>query len=116
MIVVKEGGLMRRSIRLLTAASGAVILLATPALAQEAASLSVGDEIKGELTADDPASGAEGEKRTHDAYRVTANAGQRLEVVMESDDLDAYLELYDAEGNLIDEDDDGGPGTGARTS
>ena len=49
MIVVKEGGLMRRSIRLLTAASGAVILLATPALAQEAASLSVGDEIKGDL-------------------------------------------------------------------
>ena len=49
-----------------------------------------------------------------DRFVFEGTAGQRLEIVMQSDDLDAYLILEDAAGNLMVEDDDGGGGLDAR--
>lgn len=106
---------MRRSIRLLTAVSGlALLLAATGVAAQDAAPLAIGDSIKGKLTAEDPVgTQGGGEEKAYDAYTFTAPANQRLEVLLESDDFDAFLELYTGD-DLVSEDDDGGPGTAAR--
>ncbi len=49
------------------------------------------------------------------AYSFTAAAGQRIDATLNSDDFDAYLELFDAAGQSIAQDDDGGEkGTNAR--
>ncbi len=41
-------------------------------------------------------------------YRFAANEGDRIVVTMRSADFDSLLELYDADGNFLTEDDDGG--------
>ena len=46
-----------------------------------------------------------------DEYLVVLSPGQTLTVKLESGDFDAYLELYDLDGDLIDDDDDGAGGT-----
>jgi hypothetical protein len=49
-----------------------------------------------------------------DDYLVILRPGQTLTARMESTALDAYLQLYNASGNLVTEDDDGAGGTNAR--
>jgi hypothetical protein len=46
-----------------------------------------------------------------DEYIVVLSPGQTLTVKLESGDFDAYLELYDLDFNLIEDDDDGAGGT-----
>ncbi len=45
---------------------------------------------------------------TEHSFRVRLAAGERLEVLMESDDFDSYLELYGPDGNYWSDDDSGG--------
>lgn len=50
-----------------------------------------------------------------DAYRFTGAAGQRIDATLNSHAFDAYLELFDASGQSLDQDDDGGvEGTNSR--
>ena len=50
----------------------------------------------------------------YDIWTVTASAGQRLVVVMESDEVDAYLLLEGQDAAVVAQDDDGGSGSNAR--
>ena len=50
----------------------------------------------------------------YDTWTVTAIAGQRLVITMESGELDAYLLLEGQDGAFIAQDDDGGSGSNAR--
>jgi hypothetical protein len=109
---------MRRQ-TILAAVSALALFSAVPALAQSTdasavATLDVGTEVQGALTADD-AVGIEDEYR-YDVYRLRATAGQRLEFTLRSEDFDAYLAVYE-EGldEALATDDDGlGDGTDAR--
>ena len=47
-------------------------------------------------------------------WAVTARAGQRVVIDMESDDVDAYLRVLRSDGTVIATDDDGGSGSNAR--
>ena len=47
-------------------------------------------------------------------WTVTARAGQRVVIDMESDDVDAYLRVLRNDGTPIANDDDGGSGSNAR--
>ena len=58
--------------------------------------LSVGDTIEGTLTESEPAF----------AYTLTGEANQTVRISLISDEFDPYLVLQDADGNLIDTDDD----------
>src|SRR5262249_41078753 len=49
-----------------------------------------------------------------DLYRVDVAEAGNLDITMASASFDAYLELLDERGNVIDSDDDGGGGTSAR--
>ena len=49
-------------------------------------------------------------------YQVEAEAGQGVELVMTSEDFDCYLDVYDAFGELMQMNDDGGTGTNARVT
>ncbi len=106
---------MRRSITWLTAASAlALVCAAAPAMAQDA-TITVGQTVEGELTRSDPTVEIDDDKYARDEFRINATVGQRLEANLSSDDFDAYLELYESDGEtLIAEDDDGGSGTSAR--
>ena len=48
-----------------------------------------------------------------DEYFVVLDAGETLTVTMRSTAVDAWLELYDSDGNLVDQDDDSAGGTDA---
>ena len=50
----------------------------------------------------------------YDVWNVTARAGQRVVIDMESDDVDAYLRVLRYDGTAIATDDDGGSGSNAR--
>ena len=50
----------------------------------------------------------------YDVWTVTARAGQRVVIDMESDDVDAYLRVLRSDGTVIATDDDGGSGSNAR--
>ena len=50
----------------------------------------------------------------YDVWSVTARAGQRVVIDMESDDVDAYLRVLRNDGTSIATDDDGGSGSNAR--
>ena len=77
-----------------------------------ASPIEIGDKLEGELAEDD---GVNDSGAKADAYTFTATAGQRIDATLTSDDFDTYLELHDADGALIDEDDDGGEkGTDSR--
>jgi hypothetical protein len=49
-----------------------------------------------------------------DLYRVQVTSPGNLDIEMDSDSLDAFLELLDDKGNVVDTDDDSGGGTNAR--
>ncbi len=74
--------------------------------------VSIGDEVDGELTTSD---GTNDAGQRADAYTFSATAGQRVEITLDSSAFDAYLELFDATGKSVGEDDDGGDeGTNSR--
>ena len=50
----------------------------------------------------------------YDNWTVTARSGQRLVIIMESDELDPYLLLQGQDGAVVAQDDDGGSGSNAR--
>ena len=50
----------------------------------------------------------------YDVWTVTARAGQRVVIDMESDEVDAYLRVLRNDGTPIANDDDGGSGSNAR--
>jgi len=109
---------MRRQ-TILAAVSALALFSAVPALAQSAdappvATLDVGSEVQGALTADD-AVGVEDDYR-YDVYRFRATAGQRLEFTLRAEAFDAYLAVYeDGLDEALATDDDGlGDGTDAR--
>ena len=87
------------------------VSLSAPPPPLAAQSIAVGASVEGELTERD---GSNDEGVRADAYRFTATAGQRLDFSLRSSDFDAYLELYDANGQSIGEDDDGGDDTDAQ--
>ncbi|MBO9502950.1 pre-peptidase C-terminal domain-containing protein [Brevundimonas sp. A19_0] len=90
-------------------------LSASGALAQDATPLMFGEGVDASLV-DEDARDALGQP--YDAWALNLTAGQRIEVMMNSDDFDAYLELYgpDSDGSApVSVDDDGaGEGTNAR--
>ncbi|PSB15284.1 hypothetical protein C7B61_14175 [filamentous cyanobacterium CCP1] len=49
-----------------------------------------------------------------DVYRFEGRAGQRVVIDMSSQEIDAYLILFDPNGNVIAQDDDGGGGLNAQ--
>jgi len=80
-----------------------------PALAAEP--IAVGDTKDGELTESD---GVNDSGARADAWSFTATAGQRIEAILTSETFDTYLELFNAAGESIDQDDDGGDDTDSR--
>ena len=50
----------------------------------------------------------------YDVWSVTARAGQRVAIDMDSDDVDAYLRVLRYDGTTIATNDDGGSGSNAR--
>jgi hypothetical protein len=74
--------------------------------------IEIGGKAEGELSDSD---GVNDSGAKADAYSFTAVAGQRIEATANSDDFDAYLQLFDAAGESVAEDDDGGDkGTNSR--
>ena len=74
--------------------------------------IAIGDTVAGTLASDD---GLNAVGQRADIYRFTGTAGQRVRAEMTSDAFDTYLQLSDADGALLAEDDDGaGDGTNSR--
>lgn len=71
----------------------------TPPVTQEEVS-ATSMIYRGELTFDSPES----------RYTFEGQAGDFINISLESMDFDAYLKLFDSQGNLVAEDDDGGEG------
>lgn len=96
------------------AALAALLAVGASPLRAQSPQIAVGDRVTGELSASDPLL----EDDTHyDAWRLRGQRGQRVEIVMESADVDAYLilkESRDTESESVETDDDGGGGTDAR--
>ena len=75
-----------------------------------AQSLSVGQTVSGSLSTTDCVSNG----YYYDLYQFTLGSSRTIQISMNSSAIDSYLRLYDASGNLITEDDDGGDGNNAR--
>ncbi|CAN5157391.1 hypothetical protein BH09PSE1_BH09PSE1_14970 [soil metagenome] len=83
---------------------------APPPLA--ATPIEIGGSVDGELSDSD---GVNDGGAKADAYTFTATAGQRIDATLNSEDFDTYLELFNAAGESLDQDDDGGEeGTNSR--
>ena len=70
-----------------------------------------GATVSASLSASDP---VRDNGSHYDTWTVTVRSGQRLAIVMESDELDAYLLLEGQDGAVVAQDDDGGSGSNAR--
>ena len=70
-----------------------------------------GATVSASLSASDPVRDNESH---YDTWTVTARSGQRLVIVMESAEFDAYLLLEGQDGAVVAQDDDGGSGSNAR--
>ena len=89
-----------------------VVSVSEPPPPLAAQGIAVGASVEGELTESD---GSNDNGVRADAYRFTVTAGQRIDATLNSDAFDAYLELFDAKGESLDQDDDGGEeGTNSR--
>ncbi|MFN0119436.1 MAG: S8 family serine peptidase, partial [Blastocatellia bacterium] len=73
--------------------------------------ISIGQEISGSLGAGDCQFN---DNSYVDFYRFSGNAGQRIAISLTSASFDAYLLLFDSNGDEIAVDDDGGSGVDAR--
>lgn len=76
-----------------------------PPLAAEP--IALGDTKQGELSDSDDVNDTGARA---DAYAFTATAGQRIDATLNSDEFDTYLELFNAAGESLNQDDDGGEG------
>jgi hypothetical protein len=76
-----------------------------PAVPLATTPIEIGGTAEGELTETDGIN--DGGARA-DAYTFTATAGQRIDATLKSEAFDSYLELFDADGQSLDEDNDGG--------
>ena len=72
----------------------------------EPAPLSFGAIVQGEINDGDP---RDDENRAFDAFRISGQEGQRIQVVMRSGDFDTYLRIGHADGEfqILGDDDDG---------
>jgi len=73
--------------------------------ASKAGPISYGETVTGDLQVDDG-----------DRWTFTGSAGDVVTIALDSNDFDAYLELLDADGNIIASDDDSGGDLNARIS
>ncbi|CAN5159205.1 hypothetical protein BH10PSE1_BH10PSE1_03070 [soil metagenome] len=74
--------------------------------------ITLGGSVEGELSESD---GVNDGGAKADAYSFTATAGQRIDATLNSEAFDTYLELFNAAGESVDQDDDGGEeGTNSR--
>ena len=94
---------MLKKIRNMVVFTGLILFASNGLFAQSPRSLSFGNQVYGSLY--------EGEEQWFSVRAVETGI-----VVVETfgDDIDTFLEVYDAGHNLIAEDDDGGEGTNAR--
>jgi hypothetical protein len=102
-------------IRSFTALLALAALDAAGAVAQTPTPVQVGDRIAGTLAEGDAVLEADG--TYYDLYRVNVLAGQRIQVLLQSEDFDAFLVLgIEGAGDFSDDlsDDDSGGGTDAR--
>jgi hypothetical protein len=77
-----------------------------------ASSVAVGQTVRGTIASSDPRMD---DGSHYDEWRLRGQPNQRVEIVMESTDFDAYLKITEAGGGeMIDSDDDGAGGTNAR--
>ena len=77
----------------------------------DAPPIAIGDTKEGELTESD---GLNDSGVRADAYTFTATAGQRIQADLSSKTFDTVLELFNASGESIDQDDDSGEDTDSR--
>jgi hypothetical protein len=103
---------MTRSFWIAGAALSALALAAVPASAQ---SLQFGAPAAGELSADDPLTP---DGLRHDDWRFSTRDGQRVELTLQSEAFDAWLEVWpadaDPEAGPVQQNDDGLSGTDSR--
>lgn len=76
--------------------------------------ISIGQTVNGALVNTDCRSPIYGTNFYADLWYFTAKAGQQVALQLNSTEFDAYLALISPDGDLLDEDDDGGGGLNAR--
>ena len=75
--------------------------------------ISLGQTVVGELsTLDGSSSNRLGSQA--DCFTFSSSADERIAITLSSDEFDAYLNLLDEDGSILDFDDDGGSGTDSR--
>ena len=80
--------------------------------AQTASNITVGQTVRGTISASDPKLD---DGSHYDSWRLRGQANQRVEIVMESADFDAYLKITEGSNEeALETDDDGAGGTNAR--
>lgn len=114
----KGAVIMRRSHWLAATAAAALSSVLAPTVSWAQTAIRIGAEVNGRLeTGDSVAPESDyADAHLYDEYRFTARAGQRLEIILRSDEFDPVLELY-AEGAAepLAVDDDGlGEGLNSR--
>jgi len=77
----------------------------------DATPIAIGETKDGELTESD---GLNDAGQRADAYSFTATAGQRIQADLTSETFDTVLELFNAKGESVDQDDDSGEDTDSR--
>ncbi len=75
--------------------------------------IAYGREVSGHLGSGDLTLG---DDTYYDDYVFAGHVGQKITASMSSANMDAYLVLYDADDNIMAQDDDSGPGTDALLS
>lgn len=68
-------------------------------------SIAVGETVRGELA---PGDQVMSDSTYADVWELTAAAGEHVEIAVQSDEFDTYLQLLDASGRIIGQDDDSG--------
>ncbi len=94
-------------------AGGAYTLTIMRGSDSAAGALSV-EQLTGTLSADSPRLAEDGSP--YYAHFVDLKAGDEIDVTMMAADFDAYLHIWDAEGNSLVQDDDSGGGLNARAT
>lgn len=79
-----------------------------PVLADSEQTLDLGSDFGGPIQFGDSVNGHLSDASPRQNYRFAANEGDTIVVTMRSSDFDSLLELYDADGNFMTEDDDSG--------
>ncbi len=85
-----------------------------PLLAEAEQTLDLGSDFGSSIQYGDAVNGYLSDAIPLRNYRFSANEGDRIVATMRSADFDPLLELYDADGNFMTEDDDSGGGLDAQ--